>query len=111
MRNVATQTPTLIPFQAFRALLWVAFTLPVIQMLRHKRWWGALLTALLVSLPMNIPHIVPNLYMPGDVRLVHFIETASSNFIFGLLLFWLLHRPHRSPADLFGAADRPEYTQ
>jgi hypothetical protein len=102
MRHVATQTPTLIPFQAFRALLWAAFALPVIRMLRHKPWLGALITGLFLSLPMNIPHIVPNLYMPSDVRLVHFIETASSNFIFGMLMFWLLRRAHRSLADLFG---------
>jgi hypothetical protein len=101
MRNVISETPTLIPFQAFRALLWMAFTLPVIRMLRHKPWLGALITGLLLSLPMNIPHIVPNPYMPADVRLIHFIETASSNFIFGLFMFWLLHRSHQSLADLF----------
>lgn len=105
MRNVATQTPTLIPFQALRALLWAAFALPAIGMLRHKPWLGALLTGLLLSLPMNIPHIVPNPYMPAAVRTAHFIETTTSTFIFGVLMFWLLHRPHRSLRDLFGLAD------
>jgi hypothetical protein len=103
MRNVATQTPTLIPFQALRALLWTAFALPVISMLRHKPWLGALLTGLLLSLPMNVPHIVPNPYMPPAVRTAHFIETVSSTFIFGVLMFWLLHRHHRSLAALFEA--------
>lgn len=106
MQKVATETPTLIPFQALRALLWTAFALPLVGMLRHKGWVGALLTGLFVSLPMNIPHIVPNPYMPADVRLVHFVETVSSTFIFGLLLFWLLHRSHRSMADLFGTSRR-----
>jgi hypothetical protein len=106
MRNVVTETPTLIPFQALRALLWAAFSLPVIRMLRHKPWLGALLTGLFVSLPMNVPHIVPNPYMPTAVRTAHFIETASSTFIFGVLMFWLLHRSHRSLADLFGAESR-----
>jgi hypothetical protein len=78
MRNVATETPTLIPFQALRALLWAAFSLPVIRMLRHKPWLGALLTGLFVSLPMNVPHIVPNPYMPTAVRTAHFIETPHS---------------------------------
>jgi hypothetical protein len=104
MQHVITQTPTLIPFQAMRALLWTAFALPLISMLRHKGWLGALLTGLLVSLPMNIPHIVPNPYMPAAVRMAHFIETASSTFIFGMLMFWLLHRAHTSFADLFGLA-------
>ena len=101
IRNVATNTPGLIPFQAFRALLWVGFALPVINMLRHKPWFGALLTGLFMSIPMNIPHIVPNPYMPADVRLVHFIETASSTFIFGILIFWLLYRSHGSIRDFF----------
>ena len=91
MRYVATETPTLIPFQAGRALLWTAFGLPVIRMLREKPWLGALLTGLLFSLPMNVPHIVPNPYMPAAVRAAHFVETASSTFIFGVLMFWLLH--------------------
>ena len=101
MRNVATNTPGLIPFQAFRALLWAAFALPLINMLRHKPLVGALLTGLFLSLPMNIPHIVPNQYMPANVRFVHFVETASSTFIFGILIFFLLYRPHRSVLDLF----------
>jgi len=102
MRNVITETPTLVPFQALRALLWAAFTLPAVAMLRRNGLLGALLTGLYISLPMNIPHIVPNPFMPAAVRQAHFIETASSNFIFGLLLFWLLHRSHRSLASLFG---------
>lgn len=101
LKHVAAETPTLIPFQAFRALLWTAFTLPVIRMLRHNGWWGALLTGLFVSLPMNIPHIVPNPYMPPDVRLVHFVETVPSTLIFGMLLFWLLHRSHPTAGALF----------
>lgn len=105
MKHVVTETPTLIPFQALRALLWTAFALPVINMLRHTRWLGALILGLFLSLPMNIPHIAPNPYMPADVRLAHFIETASSNFIFGALMFWLLHRPYRSLADLFRVSD------
>ena len=101
MRNVATNTPGLIPFQAFRALLWTAFALPVISMLRHRPWVGALLAGLFLSVPMNIPHIVPNQYMPADVRFVHFVETTSSTFIFGICAFFLLYRSHRSVLDLF----------
>jgi hypothetical protein len=101
MKYVATQTPTLIPFQGFRALLWAAFALPVIRMLQHKHWGGALLTGLFLSLPMNIPHIIPNEFMPPAVRTAHFVETVSSTFIFGVLMFWLLHRSHSSAADFF----------
>ena len=99
IRNVIIKTPTLIPFQAFRALLWTAFSIPVVSMLRDKKLLGAVITGLFLSLPMNIPHIVPNPFMPAAVRQAHFIETASSNFIFGMLLFWLLHRSHQTESD------------
>jgi hypothetical protein len=82
----------LIPFQVLRALLWVLFTLPVIRMTLGTRWQIALVVGLLVALPMNMFHAMPNDLMAPSVRLSHFIETATSNFIFGLLitgvLFW-----------------------
>jgi hypothetical protein len=40
--------------------------------------------------------------------MAHFIETVSSTFIFGMLMFWLLHRSHRSLKDLLGVANRGE---
>jgi hypothetical protein len=89
MHYVFSETPTLPALQAFRALLWVVFLLPVVAVLKHLGWGGALLTGLFASLPMNIPHIIPNPYMPTDVRMIHFIETASSTFLFGVLVFWL----------------------
>ena len=89
LAHVARETPGLYGLQAFRSLLWLVIAFPVISMLRHKEWAGALLTGLFVSLPMNIPHIIPNPYMPADVRTVHFTETVISTFIFGVLLFWL----------------------
>jgi len=91
MQHVAAETPGLYGLQAFRALLWLVIALPVISMLRHKKWAGALLTGLFVSLPMNIPHIIPNPYMPADVRIIHFWETVSSTFIFGIVMFLLFH--------------------
>jgi hypothetical protein len=59
--------------------------------------------ALLLAIPMNIGHILPNALIPSaSVRLSHLIETASSNFVFGLVIVWLLHRQHVSLADLAG---------
>lgn len=104
MRYVATETPSVLVLQVFRALLWAGVALPVVDMLEDKPWVGALATGLLLAMPANIQHIIPNPYMPADVRLVHFVETASSTFIFGAAVFWLLHRCHRSVADLFGAS-------
>ncbi len=95
MQYVLSETPGLPVLQFFRALLWIAFTVPVIWMLQKPNWYGALLTGLFVSLPMNIPHIIPNPYMPADVRLAHFAETATSNFILGVVLFLLFRHKNK----------------
>ena len=56
-----------------------------------------------VALPMNIGHVLPNVFMPDpSVRLSHFVETTTSNFIFGLTVTWLMVRRHDSIRDLFG---------
>jgi hypothetical protein len=95
--------PWLFPFQIMRSLLWVTFCLPVIRMTRGNAWQTALLTGLLLAVPMNIVHLVANPLMPlSSVRMSHMIETSSSNFVFGLIIVWLLHRRHGSLADLFG---------
>jgi hypothetical protein len=81
----------LIPLQLVRSALWVLFALPVMCMARGPVWQVALLVGLLYALPMNIAHAVPNPIMPdASVRLSHFIETATSNFIFGFLVTELL---------------------
>jgi hypothetical protein len=94
----------LIPFQVLRALLWVLFALPVISMTRGTRWQIAVVVGLLLALPMNMFHAMPNDLMTPSVRLSHFVETATSNFIFGLLitgvLFWAPARAKRPLAPL-----------
>jgi len=105
--SIVKNDPWLTPFQMMRALLWVMFVLPVIRMTGgsgHKgAWWTAVLVGLLLAVPMNIGHILSNPLIPAaSVRLSHMIETASSNFIFGLAITWLCYRRHASLADLFG---------
>jgi hypothetical protein len=96
----------LIPFQILRSLLWVLFALPIIRLTAGPRWWVALIIGLLFALPMNIFHVIPNDLMSPSVRLSHFVETASSNFIFGLivteLLLWAPARVSRPLAPVAG---------
>ena len=101
--NAMRDDPLLFPFQMLRALVWTLCALPVIRGSRVKPWWTALLVGLLFSVPQNVSHILANPLMPiASVRLSHMIETASSTFIFGTLVVWLLHREHHSFADLIG---------
>lgn len=90
MRNVLRDTPWLLPLQAIRAMLWTALAVIVIQMLKGGWWQAALAVALLFSVVMNSQLLIPNPFMPQEVRMVHLLETASSNFLFGCLLVWVL---------------------
>lgn len=99
----------LIPFQLLRGLLWTLFTLPVLRGSKVNVWWTALLVGLFSSVPQNIGHILANPLIPvTSVRLSHLIETASSTFVFGLVMVWLLHRAHHSIRDLFGLQETPK---
>ncbi len=101
--NTLRHDPMLFPLQILRALLWVLCALPVIRGSRVNPWWTALLVGLLFSVPQNLGHILTNPLLPvASVRLSHMIETASSTFIFGTLVVWLLHREHHSFGDLIG---------
>ena len=100
--NTLRNDPLLFPFQMMRALLWVACALPVMCGSKVKPWATAVLVGLLFSAPQNIGHILANPLIPlASVRLSHLIETASSTFVFGLVVVWLLHREHVSFIDLF----------
>lgn len=83
---------TIVVLQLFRALVWVALAVPIIRMMKGPWWETALAVALLFAVLMNAGLLAPNPFMPGVVRLTHLVETASSNFIFGWCLVWLLLR-------------------
>jgi hypothetical protein len=96
-------TPWMFPLQALRAMLWTAFALPVIRMLKGQSWETGLAVALLFAV-WSSQLLLPNPYMPEVVAKTHLVETTSSNFIFGWLVSWLLSRHHSSLGDLFGRA-------
>ena len=88
--------PMLFPLQMVRGLLWVLCALPIIFSSRTNPWWTALLVGLLFSVS-NLGQIIANPLMPvASVRLSHLIETATSTFMFGTLVVWLLHREIRT---------------
>jgi hypothetical protein len=94
----------LLTLQLGRGILWALFTLPLIRMTKGSPWQIALIAGLLLALPMNISHVIPNPIMPDpSVRLSHFIETATSNFIFGIVITQLVlwrPRPAHAPSAL-----------
>lgn len=93
-------TPWMFAWQAFRGLLYAAFVLPVIRMHQGQRWEVALAMASLFAVWSSVL-LLPNPYMPEAVARTHLVETASSMFIFGLVVGWLLSRQDSSLHDVF----------
>ncbi|HKG62353.1 MAG TPA: hypothetical protein VKB05_21510 [Pyrinomonadaceae bacterium] len=83
--------PSLFLLQALRALLWTAVAAPVMKMTKGAWWESGLAVALLFAV-VNSQLLIPNPLMPPEVRLAHLVETATSNFIFGWLIVFILRR-------------------
>ncbi|HKE56040.1 MAG TPA: hypothetical protein VKB46_05040 [Pyrinomonadaceae bacterium] len=90
MSNTLRTDPGLFGFQAVRALLWTAIAVLVIRMLKGGWVEAALTVALLFTLLFSPQLLIPNEYMPRDVRMAHLLETATSNFLFGALVVLVL---------------------
>jgi hypothetical protein len=83
-------TPWLFPFQFLRGFLWTLLALPMIRMLQGQRLEKAVVVGLLFAL-VTSQLLLPNPLMPYEVRMRHLVETASSNFLFGCIVVWLLN--------------------
>jgi hypothetical protein len=92
MLHIFTTDPWLTPYQLLRTLIWVAGAYPIIRGSRLLLWQTAPIVGLVLSVPQNIGHILPNSLIPlNSVRMSHLIETASSTFVFGWIVTWLLY--------------------
>ena len=94
IRSVLRDTPLLLPLQVVRAILWTAIAVPVIRMMKGRWWETGLAVALLFAVVMNSQLLLPNPLMPQEVRMVHLLETATSNFLFGWLMVLVLRGWH-----------------
>jgi hypothetical protein len=104
IRNVWRDTPLLFPLQVVRALLWTSIAVLVIQIMKGRWWEAGLAVALLFSV-MSAQLLLPNPFMPAEVRMVHLLETSTSNFIFGWLVVLVL-LDWKSWTDDKGAANK-----
>ena len=95
IRSVLRETPWLPALQILRGLLWAILAIPVIRMMKGQWWEAGLAVALLFGVVMNTQLLLPNPLMPYEVRMMHLLETATSNFLFGWVLVWLLIKKGR----------------
>ncbi len=99
----------LFPFQFLRGLLWTLCAVPIVYGSKLSTWRTAVLLGLFFTIPQVLGLIFENPLMPSaSVRLSHMIEGIASNFTFGLIIVWLLHRKHTSFLDLFGRDKKSE---
>jgi hypothetical protein len=92
MAHIFAADPWLTPYQLLRTLIWITGAYPFIRGSRLPLWQTALIVGLALSVPQNIGHILPNSLIPlNSVRLSHLLETASSTFVFGVIVTWLLY--------------------
>jgi len=96
LSSVIRETPWLLPLQILRALLWAAIAVPVVRMMKGQWWEAGLAVALLFGVVATSLLLLPNPLMPPKVRMVHLLETATSNFLFGWLLVLVLCRRRES---------------
>jgi len=94
----------ILPFQMVRGIIWAALALPLIRMMKGRWWEAGLAVALLFSVLMAASLLLPNEFMPEAIRMAHFWEVSSSNFLFGWIVVWLLNRHHGSLRELFQLA-------
>lgn len=84
-------SPDLLILQLIRGALFALFVYPVIRGTAVNPWLTSLVTGLLVAIP-HLGHILANPLIPlAGVRFSHMIETASSTFLFGMIIARIFH--------------------
>jgi hypothetical protein len=81
----------------FRGLIWIMLGLLIYNSTKMKPVNKGLLIGMIFALLMNSQHLIPNPYFPYAVTSAHFIETASSNFVWGFLLAIIWAMPGHFP--------------
>lgn len=78
-------------WQIARGLLWVWIALPFLQHFQGGRFKAALVLGALFSVLHCAQLLLPNPYMPAEVRYPHLVETGISVFWWGFVVAWVLY--------------------
>jgi len=92
MWTVLRDTPWLPGVQLLRGAVWTVLGVMVLRSMDASLPEKAVAVGALFAVVMCSGLLLPNPYMPYDVRMVHLAETAPSNFLFGLFVAWLFGR-------------------
>lgn len=89
------------PIEIIRGILWALVSIPAIRSLNVGIKRTAIILALLFSVPMSASMLLPTSMSTGIVT-AHIIELFGANFVYGLIVVWILHSQSR-PFRKFGA--------
>lgn len=85
--DVLRNNVALAVFQLTRGVMWAGLGYAALVGLGNvKAWERYILIALILSVGLATPLLVPNEFMPPVVRGGHFFELLAENFLFGLLV-------------------------
>ncbi len=84
---------SILEMEIFRGLVYVAAGLAVVHGMKGQRARAAITLGLSFPILAGVaPLLLPNPYLPGYVLLAHGFEIGISNFVYGILLGYLLTR-------------------
>jgi hypothetical protein len=75
-------------FQILRGVLWILIALPALAVTRGSLMRKGVILGLLFAFLGSSQLLLPNPFMSDMVRMAHFIETSSSNFLWGFIIAW-----------------------
>ncbi|MEZ5039572.1 MAG: hypothetical protein R2828_06760 [Saprospiraceae bacterium] len=90
MLDLLKHNPTLLLFQLFRGILWGALAWLVMRMTNGNWLLKAVFIGLLFGIMATGGLLLPNPFMPAEVRWAHFWETSTSNCLFGISCGYVL---------------------
>jgi hypothetical protein len=91
MQNQIHTDILLFSFQILRGFLWTSIGYALLKGLSVKNHIEKyVLMGLLLSIPLATPLFIPNTFMPANVRFGHFFELLIENFLFGVILTYIL---------------------
>lgn len=76
--------------QVLRGAIWAGVALLIVKSLKGGVMFRALMTGLAFAVLMALVLLLPNSFMPWDVRKMHLMEIFSSNLLFGILAALIL---------------------
>lgn len=85
------EVPSWLPIlQIFRGIIWVMLALPIISMLKGKKLEIVIVIGLSFAILMGFNLLIPLPFMPERIRMAHFVEVTTSNFVFGMIVAYVM---------------------